>query len=136
MRKTFNDKSQNQNTLIYISLVIVSFLFLLFTFYDPSNSNRTGKAVYNLSTQVLLSEFKENEAAANNKYLKKLISVSGYVTEISDGEIRLDDDVVCSFDGKEKEKLATLRRGEIITVKGNCDGKFLWTVHLQYCIIE
>ena len=100
------------------------------------NSSNTILTVYNLSPYELLNEYKSNEAAADKKYLGKIISVSGAITDISSEDIRLNEDVVCNFEGKEKDKLANLHTGDRITIKGECAGKFLWTVHLKYSIIQ
>jgi len=111
-------------------------LYLFFKFYDPSSSTRSKSAEYNLSPYELLQDYKGNEAAADKKYLDKVISVTGVITSISSEDIRLNEDVVCNFEGKEKDKLANVHNGDRITIKGECAGKFLWTVHLKYCSIQ
>lgn len=135
MNNKSNNNWMNQPSWPYI-VGLVFVLYLFFKFYDPSSSTRSKSAVYNLSPYELLNEYKSNEAAADKKYLGKIISVSGAITDISSEDIRLNEDVVCNFEGKEKDKLANLHTGDRITIKGECAGKFLWTVHLKYSIIQ
>jgi len=133
------NKNKNWNIINpWMKATLIAFvgLFCFFLLYDPSSSNRNKTPIYNLSPDQILKEYKDNEAAADKKYLGKIISIEGIVTDISSEDIRLNNDVVCNFDGKEKNKLADIRKGERITIKGECAGSLLWTVHLQLCIIS
>lgn len=131
-------KSNNngyKNNWIYVA-GLVFLLYLFFKFYDPSNSTKNSSAVYNVGSYELVSSYKENEAAGDQKYKDKIISVTGIVTDISAEDIRLDEDVVCNFSGSEKDKLASISKGMRLSIKGRCDGRFLWTVQLKDCVIN
>lgn len=123
----------------WIKTILIAFIvfFCIYAlFYDTSSSNRNKVPIYNLSPYQILQEYNNNEAAADKKYLGKFISIEGIVTDISSEDIRLNNDVVCNFDGKEKDKLVDVQKGEKITIKGECSGKYFWTVGLRYCTIS
>ena len=119
----------------FIGIVLI--LYLLITLGEMCNPIKNKSAEFSMSTSELLYAFKENEAAANAKYKDKIINVSGIVTEIGESSVTLDENVICNIsDNDGMEKIQTLRKGSLINVKGKCDGKWLWTVHLDMCVIK
>ena len=85
---------------------------------------------------VPVAAFRENEAAANARYLGKVIEVSGKVREVQRANraitIQLDG-VSCSFLPAAKPKLPST--GEMIHIKGKCAGS-LMDVSLVDCVTE
>ena len=86
---------------------------------------------------TLLKDYKDNEAAADQKYKGKVIQISGVV-----GEIRKSpsDQIYvtvgtgaafelpmaqCFFDASASAKAATLKQGDLVTIKGRVDGLIL-----------
>jgi hypothetical protein len=120
---------------IFVGGFILLFI-IYYNLYDPASSTKNSHPKYQLNSSELVEEYKDNEANGDKKYKEQIISVTGYVTEISSDEINLND-VVCGFYGSsEQKKLSTLSKGQQLTVKGKCTGKWLWTVHLEDCVIE
>lgn len=101
-------------------------------------------AKYELTSTILVNEFIESEAAANKKYLDKVVSVKGNVADIKVGPagqvtIFLESDnplssVTCSFYDDEAKSVRTIQKGDEIIVKGICTG-ILMDVVLNKCSI-
>lgn len=102
-------------------------------------------AVAKMSAANLVAEFNENENAANNKYLGKIIEVTGPVAEVNNEQdtvinISLGSNealhkVSCRLDSRHFNEAKKYGEGNIITVKGTCDG-FLMDVELSRCVIS
>lgn len=89
-----------------------------------------------VSTEELAGDFAKDEAAANKKYLDKVIVVSGKVSEVQENQdgfqaITLSNDIQCTM----REKTTTTTAGSTVTIKGFCNGADLFGVVLSDCII-
>jgi len=108
--------------------------------YSPPSVSRSVEA------RVLAEDYKANEVNADHKYKGKILRVTGEVTSISkdifdNPEIKLRSGTMfiridCSFRDSEHRKLGALRKGQIITLVGECDGLTLHTVFLSGCTLE
>jgi len=130
-------------------IIAVSFFVVLglcagfFLYHKPTEKRVTGKADYSVKATQLFTEFSANESAANGKYLNKVVSVSGVITEISAVDslgisILLETGnplfgVSCQFPSGNNGKLPA--RGSNIKIKGLCTGK-LMDVVLVKCVFE
>lgn len=100
----------------------------------PFEDPRNGDAI-NVTAAQLFNEFSTNEAAAQKKYVPeklsdKKVQVTGQINEIgknSDNEVfynlKTSDEmfgVKCTMD--KGEEIANAKVGDIITVRGFCDG--------------
>jgi hypothetical protein len=98
-----------------------------------------------LSASELFASFEQDEAAANQQYLDKLIEVTGQVAEITptdDGGavvmLRGEADmfgVSCSFLPEESAAFQALEVGQTTTIRGLCSG-YLMDVSLSRCIVR
>jgi tRNA_anti-like len=90
----------------------------------------------NVSAAQLISEYKANEIAADQKYKGLLIQVTGkvdhvgkdildsmYVTLKGDGKYEFVS-VQCFFDDDWAKRLSYLSEGDPVTIQGTCNGKF------------
>ena len=98
-----------------------------------SGSNDTALKV---SASQLFQDYKGNEVAADEKYKDKTLEIAGTVDSI--GKDILDEiyvtlkgggqfeflSVQCFFEDKYKSEAARLSKGQGITVRGRCEGKF------------
>ncbi len=87
---------------------------------------------YLLTTTALLDQFAHDSAMSSQKYMDKLIQVSGVVKQID----RIDDQNVvvvmgnpddrsavrCSLDSSHQSEAMTLQTGQMVSVKGICSG--------------
>ena len=109
------------------------------------------KADYISIAKDLIKEFEQNEKAANEKFINKVIAVNGTVKDvIEDGDkfytVMLGDgastsSVRCSMDANHQSEAALLQLQRNVTIKGICTGfnadDLLGSdVILNRCIIE
>jgi hypothetical protein len=81
----------------------------------------------------LFRAYKDNEVAADERYKGKILEVSGAVDNIGKDimdtpYVTLDTgDVIstvqCMFGDEHKAELASLKKGDRVTIKGECQGK-------------
>ena len=112
----------------------------------------TTEAPIEITVGQLIKAYDDNEINANNKYKGKILHLTGYVDDISqsdglfsesfyvyldNGEKNSYDYVMCSLSESGAEKAAKLKKGDKITIEGECDGISVTSVGLSNCdIIE
>lgn len=114
-----------------------------YTYYQPHKDIKQTKADYTLNATNLFSEFEQDELSANDKYLDKLIQVSGTVKEVSIENnkiisISLESHdvmfgIICQLDEHTKHLRSDFKEGEKVTFKGVCTG-MLMDVVLVRCV--
>lgn len=84
-----------------------------------------------LSAPVLIKAFETDSAGANKSYLGKILAVSGTVKSVEKeagsatvilGEPGTMSSVRCSMDTAHLAKVAAVKEGQAVTVKGACTG--------------
>lgn len=100
---------------------------------------------YAVTAEDLFSEYKDNEIAADNKYKKKIVSVSGVIQHIGKdimneayiviGGRGFLDGVQCFFPRSAETELGSLSVGRRVTIKGEVGGK-MGNVLIRNCTIE
>jgi len=97
-----------------------------------------------LESKQLFTEFDQNENAANQKYLGKVVLVHGRVADkavdakgatslILEGSEMAG--VGCQFDKSVTKEIEQVKKGQVISVKGICTG-MLMDVVLVDCVPE
>lgn len=130
--------------LFIIALTAAAYGYYLFN-KKPADVRKIS-AQYTLTAAALLEDYNKDETAANLKYLDKVISVKGKVTEIKidtatgQATVILDSGdpmaaVTCSFYDAETAAVKQLQAGAEVIIKGKCTGK-LMDVVLNKCSIE
>lgn len=107
----------------------------------PHKNMSKADAVHSVDANALLKEYESDEAAANAKYLSKIIEVKGEVAQVLEGEnttIVLATEngifgVKCELDPHSKVEFPTYKAGDQVTLKGECTG-FLGDVVLVRCV--
>ena len=117
----------------------------------PTTSSSTSPTVeekiesIKVTARDLFAEYEANEIAADEKYKKKVLEVSGTIEDI--GKDILDSmyvslktaaifgSVQCMLEDSEQSKASTLQKGASIVVEGRNDGK-LGNVILRDCVIR
>lgn len=103
--------------LVVLVLVILGGLGAYFyVFNKPHRDPSSEMASYSLKATELAEEFSANQEAANQKYVDKVVEVSGTVMEITDTYIIMDNVLNCSL--VEGEDVSGIQAGDEITVKG------------------
>ena len=128
-------------------LVIIlgsAFSYGYYLFHKPHQGVANKEAAYTMESRQLFNEFDQNESMANKKYLGKVVCVSGRVADkavdakgsfsliLEGGEMA---GVGCQFDKSVLKEVETIKKGQVIKVKGVCTG-MLMDVVLVDCVTE
>ena len=120
-----------------IIIGIIVLLVVIAGFYAWKEYNRTAKDLKQVEASVstgatdLLSEFMNNEEAANARYLDKIIQVKGVVKSVVAidntytivlGDTSEMSSVRCLVDSTHTEPVADLKRGNTVNIKGYLTG--------------
>lgn len=138
--------SKRNKILLLSGLLFVFFAVLsIYLVYNKPHLNiEKSKIDYQTEASDLLSEFEENSAIASQKYINKVIVVSGKISSIDITEnatnILLAEKgdffgVYCSFPTEKVESLRNLTVGETLKIKGVCTG-FTDDVLLNNCTLN
>ncbi|MBC5772838.1 hypothetical protein H8S95_02085 [Pontibacter sp. KCTC 32443] len=131
--------------LITLAAAVIAAIVGFLLYNKPHRDTASAESDFVVEAPVLLKEFTENEAAANQKYLDKVVAVRGKVKSVTpddEGNINLtldaDNDmagVICTFPKADAESAGSINEGEEVTVKGVCTG-VLMDVVLIRCVVE
>lgn len=130
---------------ILIGILIIGILggaYGMYMYFKPNPSMNSLTTDLTLSAVDLLTDFENDETIANEKYLDKVIAVSGTIKEMTTNDegittITLDANndlagVICEL---EKGAKYELEMGDEVTLKGQCTG-MLMDVVLVRCVLN
>jgi hypothetical protein len=126
-----------------IMLVILCSGGAWYLYNKPGESFVTGDPVYSVSASELFVEFEADAAAADKKYLNRIIAVTGQIADIRAVDsvgVNVTLSTGTSIFGvscriSDPREANGLRNGQLIRVKGLCTG-VLMDVVLVKCVIE
>lgn len=127
------------------ALALMLIAFTVFACSFPRDRPTSNAPTVPVSALTLIAAYEENEVAADNSYKNRILAVSGIVDSV--GKDIMDNPYVMLSSGKEfsinsvqcitsesnGRALASLRKGNSVTVVGLCKGKTLGTVLLDDC---
>jgi hypothetical protein len=125
------------------SVILIASVIGLLIYYKPHRSVRNEEAAHKLSVSELVTAFSEDETQANSLYLGKVLEVQGRLKEVILNDstlILLMGDpaqmtgVSCYLQKDQKDQYRNLKRGELVKVKGICNGMLIDVV-LDKCIL-
>lgn len=131
--------------------LVICLLVLFFVAGNAWAAEISSKPVpeYDLTAAQLSKEYNENEVAASMKYKGNLIQVSGKISSIgrdifdTSSIVQLDVpggyglyDVMCYFKSEDDALLATLKKGQTITIIGTGDTFAMGSPQLKKCKIK
>lgn len=107
----------------------------------PHKNMTKAEAAHSVEANALLSEYENDEAAANAKYLSRIIEVKGEVAQVLEGEnttvvLATENGIFgikCELDPHSKVEFPTYKAGDQVALKGECTG-FLGDVVLVRCV--
>ncbi|WP_417603670.1 OB-fold protein [Owenweeksia hongkongensis] len=103
-------------------LVIVVLVLLggvgayFYVFNKPHRDPSSETASYQISAEEIISDFRNNQEAANEKYVDKVVEVSGTAMEITDSYIIMDNVLNCTI--LAGHDVSGIQAGDEITIKG------------------
>lgn len=110
---------------------------------DPAAGKGADPAA-KVTAGALGREYQENELAADGKYKGKAVEVTGKVARVARTkpgkvtvELQGDEDefglVFCDFLAKDSQPVAALKAGQVVTIRGKCQGNGDGVVTLDGC---
>ena len=132
---------------IFFAIAIVALIVIaigLYFYFKPHTDVGNRKPDITINATELYAHYQQDEKLANEKYLGKIILVTGKVDDIS----RTDSSLViqlnagagagginCNVFIHDKEKMPLVNKGSSVSIKGKCVG-FLMDVNLVDCVFE
>lgn len=113
----------------------------VYEFYRAPVDFRGVKPDYTVTASEIQKQFENDEKTASEKYINKIVEVSGIVASVSETgsnqsniALKTDNDmssVICSV---KTDPTAGIKEGNKITIRGSCSG-YLMDVLLNNCVI-
>ena len=130
--------------LFALLLITAAAVYGYLQYNKPHENMQRAEVDMQLSAEELLQSFEQDEAAANEKYLDKVIAVSGIVREsrtTEEGQVQVTleagdgmmSGVSCQLDELSDHDRIAFTQGEKVTFKGKCTG-YLMEVVLVRCV--
>jgi hypothetical protein len=120
---------------------VLSLLIGLSLYFKKHKDLSSAKPDYVVTAVMLQKEFEDNEKTASEKYINKILEVSGTILSVTQADssninlsLKTESDlssVICTFAATD---LSKFRAGEDITIRGECSG-FLMDVLLNNCAL-
>jgi len=125
--------SGKKRILLAVLLIIIAGAIYIYNEYNRTNANISSeKPAFTVQATELLNAFTADDSAASNKYVGKIISITGLVKNMNQDErgyytLSLGDtssmsSVRCSVDSMYTDRATAIKPGMIIKIKGNCTG--------------
>ena len=122
-----------QIILLAILIVVAIVAWYGYKQYTRKNTDLAyAKADVETTTTDLIKSFETNEKLANEKYLDKIIELTGEIKEINKdekgyytvvlGEENSMSSVRCSMDSAHQQNVLSVNQGDQVSVKGACTG--------------
>jgi tRNA_anti-like len=134
-----------KKTLLYLFLLLLFGTALWWVLSQKSGEAiQSTRAEYTIEAGQLYREFYNDEAAANEKYLNKIIRVNGEVVDFSassNSKVSVwlaaggNHAVKCSLDPRKEHRREEFQKGESVTFKCTCAG-LTGQVELVDCVEE
>lgn len=135
---------KNFKYLLYglLTILVIAGIGIAYVYNAPKASVDAKKVDYTLSATELFQEYSENQAIADQKFINRVIEVTGTIFEISEDQqgatvFFLDTGesnagVLCTMTLEDTQKVTHKKVGDAITIKGFCSG-MLMEVVLNRC---
>jgi membrane protein implicated in regulation of membrane protease activity len=126
--------------LVFIVVILCTAAYVWFFIWNKPQTNVAGAMAIKTEAAVLFQEYSSNEKAANQKYLEKIVEVSGVVTDITKNAegmtvvLLKTDDAMFGINCTMEQKEISVKAGDQITLKGICTG-YLTDVVLIRCYL-
>jgi DNA/RNA endonuclease YhcR with UshA esterase domain len=122
--------------LLFVLLAVATYTW--FFVWNKPQTNVAKADALKIKASALFNEYSTNEQTANQKYLEKILEVTGEVTSITknvEGQTVIllkTNDPMFGVNCTMEEKNIVLKEGDAVTIKGICTG-YLTDVVLIRC---
>lgn len=133
----FTDMSKGKIILVVILLGGLVGGIIGYTMWNKPHTKVEDVEGLKVSVSELYSAYDTDETAANKKYLNKVVTIKGTVSEIQENQdgnklVILEDKIQCTM----RDKNVNTNVDAAVTIKGFCNGNSLFGVVLSDCVIE
>lgn len=125
------------------SVILLTSIIFIIIYYKPHRSVKGEEPAFSLTVQQLVNAFSQDETRANSTYVGRVLEVEGRLKEmiLNDstlillmGDSTQMTGVSCYLNRDQKDKYTSISRGQIVKVKGICNGMLLDIV-MDKCIL-
>lgn len=110
------------NSLRFVLPLCIIGLVIIFLMYNKPHKNfEESQPEFTIGSKDLIILYQNNPNNANNRYLDKILLLTGVVTDIEENLIILDNGIVCTLDPSQVIT-KNIRLGNTISIKGRCIG--------------
>ena len=135
---------------VILLLILFGIGIIWYLFSEKFENTSVVKADATILSTTLLQEFRNDLPAANLKYVEKIISVKGRISELEKADttfnIKMTDStgayLIFALQADKRTEAAKVNEGDSISIKGSCSGgsfsSILGIVYIPFkrCIIE
>jgi len=128
-----------------LAIVLIGVIIGVYFFTLGQKDLANAKADYALTARELYADFEKDEDAATQKYVDKILEVSGPVYQVdmnTDSTLNVvlmnQEDfggVSCSFNTLKDPSSIDISKGDMVVIRGICAGYLLPDVLLNNCVI-
>ena len=127
----------------FVLLVFIGAGYAYYMYNKPVESLDRKDADVTITADQLIKDYEADENTANQKYLGKVVIVSGKITDITteDGKKKINLEtsnpisaVICEME--ENHKTEDLKAGDNVKIKGMCSGYLSDVILVQSIIIK
>jgi hypothetical protein len=116
--------------------------------YQQEAENKTEIQYIEVSADDIFSAFEENEIAAEAKYKGKAVKITGIVSEINSKSTLISANILfkvegsmfgcvqCNFNSENSKALATVEKGQTITIVGTCGELSFYNLMVNACKLQ
>ena len=125
-------RSNHRKILIGIFILLLAAVVAVwYIFTEKFTDTAEQKADYSVNAPEFLKEFEQNDSLANKKYIEKIVTVKGIVSEIeaadSTANIKMSDTttgnyIIFAFQQQHLAEAKSLKEGELVSIKASCSG--------------
>ena len=118
--------------IVILILIVLGGLGYNYIFRAPQNISKASSE-FTVDAGQFSKEFTDNLNEAEKKYLNKVVTIEGTISDTDDESITLNNSVYCKFD-----TAIQLNKDGKIKVKGKCIGydELFEVIKLDQCIVE
>ena len=126
-------KTSTKKKLLWAGLIIVVIGAAIYWYVatEKFSDTKDRKSAFTVSAIDFIREFQQNDSAANKKYIDKIVTVTGRVSEIEPADTTLNlkfidsstgSYAIFAFQQQHLTEARTVKVGDSVSVKGSCSG--------------
>jgi tRNA_anti-like len=131
--------------LIGLVAIVVGGAVVWYIFTEKFTDMAKREANFSISAMDFIKEYQQNDTAANKKYVEKIITINGRVSEIENADTTInvkmvdtltDAYIIFAFQQQDAPAVKKIKEGDSVSIKGSCSGgtysEILETVFINF----